>query len=97
MFFVTEAQLLPQDTDTAFDIYDARECTAASPCLTIPAPPPGRCNEAETCRPALPPLQIPGGAGGRATFSGPATRPPPAAPNSRSKASKRTPRPRRSP
>ncbi len=29
VFFITEARLLPQDTDTAFDIYDARECTAA--------------------------------------------------------------------
>ena len=29
VFFLTEAQLLPQDTDTAFDIYDARECTRA--------------------------------------------------------------------
>ena len=28
VFFLTAAQLLPQDTDTAFDIYDARVCTA---------------------------------------------------------------------
>ena len=27
VFFLTAAQLLPQDTDTAFDIYDARVCT----------------------------------------------------------------------
>ena len=33
-FFLTAAQLLPQDTDTAFDIYDARVCTQTSPCLT---------------------------------------------------------------
>ena len=39
VFFLTEAHLLPQDTDTAFDIYDARECTALSPCLTPPAAP----------------------------------------------------------
>ena len=35
VFFVTEARLLPQDTDTAFDIYDARECTRA---LAVPDP-----------------------------------------------------------
>src|SRR5262249_9169508 len=37
VFFVTAAQLLPQDTDTAFDIYDARECTPESPCLAPPS------------------------------------------------------------
>jgi sugar lactone lactonase YvrE len=71
VFFVTQAQLLPQDTDTAFDIYDARECTASSPCLTPPPPPPGGCTSAGTCRPASPPLQAPGGPSGSATFSGP--------------------------
>ena len=30
VFFVTAEQLVPQDTDTAFDIYDARVCSAAS-------------------------------------------------------------------
>ncbi len=53
-FFVTSAQLLPQDTDTAFDIYDARECSEASPCLTPPSPAPPRCGETGTCRPAQP-------------------------------------------
>jgi hypothetical protein len=32
VFFLTAAQLVPQDTDTAFDIYDARVCTRQSPC-----------------------------------------------------------------
>jgi hypothetical protein len=71
VFLVTESNLLPQDTDTAFDIYDARACTAESPCQTIPEPPAGGCEEAQTCRPASPPQQIPGGPGGSATFSGP--------------------------
>ena len=39
-FFITAAQLLPQDTDTAFDIYDARVCSRESPCLS--AAPPAR-------------------------------------------------------
>jgi hypothetical protein len=70
VFFVTAAQLLPQDTDTAFDIYDARECTEASPCLSPPAAGPAPCASAETCSPASVSQQIPGGPGGTATFSG---------------------------
>jgi hypothetical protein len=70
VFFVTEAQLLPQDTDTAFDIYDARECSEASPCLTPPEAPAPPCEEAKTCRPAPPAQQAPGGPAGTATFSG---------------------------
>src|SRR4029077_4329031 len=80
VFFVGEAQLLPQDNDTAFDIYDARECTGASPCLTPPEPAPPGCSETETCRPAEAPQQIPGGPSGSAVFAGPgnAAPPPPA-------------------
>jgi hypothetical protein len=77
VFFLTEANLLPQDTDTAFDIYDARTCTSLSPCLTIPAPVGGGCAEAETCRPAGPPVQAPGGGAGSATLSGPGNPPAP--------------------
>ena len=70
VFFLTQAQLLPQDTDTAFDIYDARECTQASPCLTAPAAPPPPCEATAACSPALPsePASIP--ASGTATFGG---------------------------
>jgi len=72
VFFLTEAQLLPQDTDTAFDIYDARECTAASPCLTPPAPTPSGCVEISTCRPAEPAQPLPQGGGqGTASYAGP--------------------------
>ena len=35
MFFVTASQLLPQDTDTAYDIYDARDMHAG---LALPDP-----------------------------------------------------------
>ena len=59
VFFLTAAQLLPQDTDTAFDIYDARECTPSSPCLSSPAGREAPCAELDTCRPAEPAQQIP--------------------------------------
>jgi len=71
VFFVTAAQLLPQDTDTAFDIYDARACTASSPCLTPTAGEAPGCAETETCRPAEPAKQIPAGPAGTETSSGP--------------------------
>ncbi len=71
VFFLTAAKLLPQDTDTAFDIYDARVCTQQSPCLTPPSPAPAGCTTADACRPASPPLQDPIGPSGSATFSGP--------------------------
>jgi DNA-binding beta-propeller fold protein YncE len=58
-YFITAAQLLPQDTDTAFDIYDARVCTAASPCLTPPSPTGLGCESTGTCRPAQAPQQAP--------------------------------------
>jgi hypothetical protein len=49
-FFLTAAPLLPQDQDASFDVYDARVCSAASPCLP-PVPPPGEpCSNASTCK-----------------------------------------------
>ena len=70
VFFITAAQLLPQDTDTAFDIYDAHECSQASPCLGAPLPAPAGCNTADACRAAAPPQQPPLGASGSAVVSG---------------------------
>jgi hypothetical protein len=70
VFFLTESRLLPQDTDSAFDIYDARECTGTAPCLSPPALAPAPCAEIEECRPAQPPQQIPDAASGTAAFSG---------------------------
>jgi hypothetical protein len=55
-FFLTSAQLVPQDVDGSFDVYDAHVCTAATPC---PAPEPGvpPCGTGDTCRSA-PPAQL---------------------------------------
>jgi hypothetical protein len=54
-FFLTTAALTPMDVDRQRDVYDAHECTAASPCVAQaaagPAPP---CESGETCRPASP-------------------------------------------
>ena len=71
VFFLTSAQLLPQDTDTAADIYDARVCTPASPCLTAPTPVPPGCSTANACRASEPGQQDSLGRSGSATAAGP--------------------------
>ena len=71
VFFLTAAQLVAQDTDTAFDIYDARVCTSESPCLTPPTPAPAGCSSEARCLPASPPLGGPVGPSGTAIYSGP--------------------------
>jgi DNA-binding beta-propeller fold protein YncE len=53
VFFVTDAKLVSQDADTAYDLYDARVCTAADPCPTESSGPPSHActGEAEDqCR-----------------------------------------------
>ena len=45
-------ELLPQDTDTAFDIYDARDLHARTHLPTAPPPPPAPAATSDTCRPA---------------------------------------------
>jgi hypothetical protein len=66
VFFLTAEKLSPRDLDTSFDVYDAHECTTASPChpereTTVPAP----CASSEACRPDAP--APPGGYGAPAS------------------------------
>ena len=79
VFFLTAAQLSPQDTDDAFDIYDARVCTSESPCLTPPPSALTSCGSVEECHLASSPAQGALGASGSAAFSGPGNLVPPAA------------------
>jgi hypothetical protein len=85
VFFLTTSQLVAQDQDTSFDIYDAHECTTVSPCLLPAGAPPPACDTTDSCQP--PPSPEPGifgsppsatlsGAGNLAPLaSGPPTRP----------------------
>jgi hypothetical protein len=69
VFFLTTAQLGPQDRDTAMDVYDAHECTAVAPCsATVTTPPP--CTTGDACKaaPTLQPTLF--GAPSSETFSG---------------------------
>jgi hypothetical protein len=63
VFFVTSQQLLPQDRDQSFDLYDARVCTDASPCLPPESPPPPPCGDEASCRPPGTPPPAFGSAG----------------------------------
>jgi hypothetical protein len=70
VFFLTTSKLAPQDSDDAYDVYDAHECTAASPCVaSVTAPPP--CSTEASCRPSPTPQPSLYGAPPSATFSGP--------------------------
>jgi hypothetical protein len=70
VFFLTGAQLVPQDFDNAPDIYDAHECTTLSPCIApAPAAPPP-CDNADSCKPAQSVQPTAFGAGPSETFTG---------------------------
>ncbi len=69
VFFLTRQELSSEDVDSAFDVYDAHECTNRSPCASsaVSSPP---CSTAESCRGASVAQPSIFGAGGSATFSG---------------------------
>jgi hypothetical protein len=78
VFFLTTERLVPGDTDTAADVYDAHVCSAAAPCPSVSSSPPP-CATADACRAA--PAPQPGifGSPASATFSGVGNVTPPAA------------------
>ncbi|HEY5194444.1 MAG TPA: hypothetical protein VIJ39_11320 [Solirubrobacteraceae bacterium] len=70
VFFLTGAKLLPQDFDNSLDIYDARECTAVSPCISVPPLTPPPCNTGDSCKASPSPQPAIFGSPSSATFSG---------------------------
>jgi hypothetical protein len=48
VFIGTHSRLVPQDVDNSGDIYDARVCSAASPCIVPPSSGTGEC-EGDAC------------------------------------------------
>jgi hypothetical protein len=69
VFFTTADRLVPQDTDTQRDFYDARICTATDPCVPAPAEEAPACEEAQACH-GLPASSPPASSPGSFTFSG---------------------------
>jgi hypothetical protein len=67
-FFATFDPLLPEDTDTQRDIYDARICSESEPCAPPQAAPPAPC-AAEACH-GTPPGAPAGVTPGSETFVG---------------------------
>lgn len=70
VFFLTAAKLVPEDYDSALDVYDAHVCTAASPCLAEPPASPPPCSTGDSCKAAPSPQPTIFGASASATFSG---------------------------
>jgi hypothetical protein len=70
VFFESADQLVPQDTDTQLDAYDARICEPeqGNPCIQPPAPTPPPC-QGEACH-GIPPARSPFVPGPSATFNG---------------------------
>jgi NHL repeat-containing protein/WD40 repeat protein len=54
MFFLTGSRLVPQDMDGALDVYDARVCSASSPCLSAAAATAAPCASSDACRGTAP-------------------------------------------
>jgi hypothetical protein len=69
VFFLTMSRLTSQDYDTAFDVYDAHECSVTVPCVASPvASPP--CASGDACKGAPAPQPSSFGAPASATFAG---------------------------
>jgi hypothetical protein len=70
-FFLTAAPLVPADQDSAYDVYDARVCSQASPCISSSSSTAQACESTTSCRPASeePPAQV--AAAPSETFAGP--------------------------
>ncbi len=93
VFFLTASQLLTQDTDTAFDVYDARVCTQGSPCQTPGEPAEPGCSSADACRPAQPAQPIPATGSATGAISGPGNVSPPPPPPKHEAEAKKTSKP----
>ncbi len=68
VFFLSAAPLTPQDRDTNFDVYDARVCTGASPCVSVSETTTTNCLTPDTCK--APPPSTPVFPSGSAVTSG---------------------------
>jgi hypothetical protein len=80
VFFMTTSQLVPQDFDHAYDVYDAHECTSKAPCFPAAAEVPPPCTTEASCKPAPEPQPSIYGLPPSATFSGPGNITPEVAP-----------------
>lgn len=75
VFFITSAQLVSSDVDSAYDVYDAHVCSVQVPCAAaaVAVPP---CTNTDSCRAAPTPQPALFGAPSSATFAGSGNTPP---------------------
>ncbi len=71
VFFLTAAQLVPADTDHAFDVYDAHVCSEAAPCHSGQSVSAQECESSQTCRPVSQPSDQAAALPASATYAGP--------------------------
>jgi hypothetical protein len=78
VFFISTAKLSPLDSEGGLTVYDAHECTSASPCISVPGAGVGACGTEASCKaaPSVQPSIF--GPSGSATFKGPGNPAPPA-------------------
>jgi hypothetical protein len=86
VFFLTTSRLSTADFDNGYDIYDAHECTTASPCLPQPATTPPPCASGDACKPPATPQPPIYGPPASATFTGPGNPAPPPPPKGKTAA-----------
>jgi hypothetical protein len=70
VFFASTAQLVPQDLETGYSVYDARECTVQLPCAGAPIEV-SPCDTEASCRTSPTPQPSIYGPPPSATFTGP--------------------------
>jgi Tol biopolymer transport system component len=86
VFFISTAKLSPADVEGGLAVYDAHECTTASPCIPPPAASPPPCTTEASCKAAPSPQPSIFGPSGSATFSGPGNPAPPPPPKAKTAA-----------
>ena len=86
VFFLTNSKLTPADFDSSADVYDAHECTTATPCFATPPAPPPPCDTGDSCKPAPSPQPQIFGAPASSTFQGPGNAAPPPPPKGKTAA-----------
>ena len=71
-FFMTAAPLVAADQDSAYDVYDARICSQASPCISSSGSTAQGCESTASCRPGFETPPAVAAAAPSETYSGPA-------------------------
>ncbi len=69
VFFITASKLVPEDYDSAYDVYDAHVCSMTVPCRSVPVSSPA-CSSGDSCKAAPSPQPAIFGTAPSATFSG---------------------------